>query len=741
MEKSYADVIVDITSEKLDRTFQYRIPEQLKSSVRIGMPVLVPFGRGNRMTNAYVVGITENAQFQEDRMKEIAAVPEHPVGVETRLIALASWMKETYGSAMIQALKTVLPMKQEIKTKQKRTIRLLQTQEEARGLLQECEKKHRTARARVIKALLERGELDYARALKELNITAAVLGPLSERGVISVESEIQYRSPEFPEFDEEPEPILSEEQRHAAGQILEEMNHHMPKPCLVYGITGSGKTRLYMELIDSVLRAGRQVIVLIPEIALTYQIAARFRRRFREKAAVIHSRMSQGERWDAFAQARNGQVQVMVGPRSALFTPFPNLGLIIIDEEHETSYKSEGTPRYHARETAVMRAALEDAAVVMGSATPSLEAYYRCLSGEYRLITLTQRFGNGVLPSVYTVDMREELSQGNTSIISRALRDAIQKRLDNREQTILFLNRRGYAGFLSCRSCGHVAKCPHCDVSLSLHRGGKMVCHYCGYTEAEVSVCPSCGSRFIGAFRAGTQQIEDMVRHMFPQAKVLRMDMDTTRKKDSYSEILSAFSRGDADILIGTQMIVKGHDFPRVTLVGVLAADLSLNADDYRCAERTFQLLVQAVGRAGRGESQGEAFIQTYQPEHYSIRAAVKQDYPAFYQEEIAYRMLMDYPPACAMMAVSGSGEDEEQLALAMQYIRKYIENVNRDDRLSIIGPADAAVSKIQDRYRKVLYLKHPQESYLGAVRTRTEQYMEINAGFRKLYIQFDLHS
>ena len=741
MKKTYADVIVDITSEKLDRTFQYRIPEKLISSVQIGIPVSVPFGRGNRMTNAYVVGITEEAQFQEDKIKDIAAVPRHPVGVETRLIALAFWMKETYGGTMIQALKTVLPMKQEVKTRKKQTIRLLYRREEAQEFLQECENKHRTARARVIKTLLEQGEMDYALARKELNITAAVLRPLLELGIIGLDSETVYRSPKLPFFGEEQEPALSEEQRCAAEQICEEMNKAKRKPGLVYGITGSGKTRLYMELIDSVLQKGKQVIVLIPEIALTYQIAARFRQRFQEKAAIIHSRMSPGERWDAFEQAKNGQVQVMVGPRSALFTPFPKLGLIIIDEEHETSYKSEGTPRYHARETAVMRAEMEDASVVMGSATPSLEAYYRCQTGDYRLLTLTQRFGNGVLPNVYTVDMREELSVGNTSIISRALREAISLRLKRKEQTILFLNRRGYAGFLSCRSCGYVAKCPHCDVSLSLHRGGKMVCHYCGYTAKEITACPSCGSRFIGAFRAGTQQIEDMVRRMFPDAKVLRMDMDTTRKKDGYAGILSAFAGGEADILIGTQMIVKGHDFPGVTLVGVLAADLSLNADDYRCAERTFQLLVQAVGRAGRGTSPGEAFVQTYQPEHYSIRAAVQQDYPAFYQEEIAYRMLMDYPPACAMMAVIGSGEDEEQLAMAMQYIRRYIEGVNKDERLAIIGPADASVSRIQDKYRKVLYLKHPQERYLTAVRARTERYMDVNPGFRNLYIQFDLHS
>lgn len=741
MDKAYADVIVDITSEKLDRTFQYRIPEALLDAVRIGIPVLVPFGRGNRMTNAYVVGITGEAQFQEDKMKDIAAVPPRPVGVETNLIALAFWMKETYGSTMIQALKTVLPMKQEVQNRQKKTICLVQSREEAQAFLKECEKKHRTARARLVKALLEQGELDYAQALKELNLTSAVVKSLADHGIITIDAKTVYRFPKLPKMTEESELPLSKEQQCAAEQIYKEINSTDGRPCLLCGITGSGKTRVYMELIDSVLKKGRQVIVLIPEIALTYQIVGRFRQRFPDKAAVIHSRMSQGERWDAFEQARAGKIQVMVGPRSALFTPFPNLGLIIIDEEHETSYKSEGTPRYHARETAIMRGKLEGASVLLGSATPSVEAYYRCQTGEYRLFTLSQRFGNGVLPRVYTVDMREELREGNTSIVSRALEAAIGERLMRKEQTMLFLNRRGYAGFLSCRSCGYVAKCPHCDVSLSLHRGGNMICHYCGYTAKEVSACPVCGSGYIGAFRAGTQQIEDMIKRMFPQARVLRMDMDTTRKKDGHSQILSAFAGGDADILIGTQMIVKGHDFPRVTLVGVLAADLSLYADDYRCAERTFQLLVQAVGRAGRGESAGEAYIQTYHPEHYSIKAAEKQDYPAFYQEEIAYRMLMDYPPVCAMMAVVGSGEDEEHLAMAMQYIRKYIEAVNKEEKLVIIGPAEASVSKIQDRYRKVLYLKHPLESYLTAVRTETERYIDINPGFRNLYIQFDFQN
>ena len=367
-----------------------------------------------------------------------------------------------------------------------------------------------------------------------------------------------------------------------------------------------------MEMIARVICDGKQAIVLIPEIALTYQTVMRFYKRFGSRISILNSRMSNGERYDQMMRAKDGAIDVMIGPRSALFTPFPNLGLIVIDEEHEPTYKSEQIPRYHARETAIARAELEGASVVLGSATPSLEAFYGAGQGKYELLTLKQRSQKQALPTVHTVDLREELKAGNHSIISRKLQEMMKERLDKKQQVMLFINRRGYAGFIACRSCGHVMKCPHCDVSLSSHKGYKLICHYCGYEESAKDRCPKCGSKHIGGFRAGTQQIEELIRREFPEARVLRMDMDTTKEKDGHEKILETFASEEADILIGTQMIVKGHDFANVTLVGILAADLSLFAGDYQSSERTFQLLTQAAGRAGRGDRPGEVIIQTY---------------------------------------------------------------------------------------------------------------------------------
>ena len=454
--------------------------------------------------------------------------------------------------------------------------------------------------------------------------------------------------------------------------------------------------------------------------------------------SLIHSRMSQGERYDQFERAKEGKISVMIGPRSALFTPFPRLGLILIDEEHEDSYKSEKTPCYHARETAIQRGKMEGAFVVMGSASPSVESYYKAETGAYRLVRLEQRYGGSTLPDVSIVDLREELKTGNRSVFSSLLTGKIQERLKKKEQVILFLNRRGYSGFVTCRSCGHVMKCPHCDVSLTSHRNGRLICHYCGYETADVQKCPVCGSPYIGGFRAGTQQIESLVLKSFPGAKVLRMDADTTRRKDDHEKILSAFGRGEADILIGTQMIVKGHDFPRVTLVGVLAADLSLCSGDYRAGEKTFQLLLQAVGRAGRGERPGEAVIQTYHPDHYCIQAAAAQDYDWFYQEEMAYRSLMDYPPRAAMAAVRGAGKEEEILTRAMDYCRKYIERIYPGKDLTLIGPAPESVAKVQDMYRRVLYMRHQDREILVKIKNALEKYIEVNRGFRNIYIQYD---
>ena len=736
----YADIIVDISHEKLDRSFQYAVPEKLAKQLHVGMVVSIPFGKGNHVRKGYVIALTDKATFEPSRIKEIEGICAGEETTESRLIALAAWMREVYGSTMIQALKSVLPIREKVKEKEIRRVCLAMEEEQAKALLKEWEGSRYKARIRLLKGLLAEKSLEYKEAV-QLGMSAAVKDYFLEQGIARIKSDLVYRSAvHADEMTRQPSLPLTPEQQQAVEIIEKEWSREFPRPVLLHGVTGSGKTRVYMEMIERVLKAGQQAIVLIPEIALTYQTVQRFYGRFGDKVSVINSRLSAGERYDQMRRARNGEVQVMVGPRSALFTPFSNLGLIVIDEEHESTYKSETSPRYHARETAVERARMEGARVLLGSATPSLEAYCRAQNGAYALAELKGRYGERALPEVSVVDLREELKAGNRSILSRSLKEAIEERLSRGEQTMLFLNRRGYAGFVSCRSCGHVMKCPHCDVSLSEHRGGRLICHYCGYQEPKPKSCPACGSPYIGGFQAGTQQIEQVLLREFPGVRVLRMDYDTTRNKGSYEKILAAFGAHEADILVGTQMIVKGHDFPKVTLVGVLAADLSLNGSDYRSAERTFQLLTQAVGRAGRGTRSGQAIIQTYHPEHYSIAAAASQDYKAFYQEEMGYRELLSYPPAAGMLAVLGSCGEEELLGRAMHYLKLFAEKISRGKPLTIIGPAPAAVGKVRDIYRQVLYLKYENTETLIQIKDKLEQYIEVNSGFRKIQIQFDFN-
>ena len=735
----YADIIIDISSDKLDRSFQYCVPAHLEQEIKLGMVVSIPFGNSNQLRKGYVTGLSQEAKVDPSILKEIAGCCSAEETTESRLIALAAWMKENYGSTMIQALKTVLPIKEKIRAKEKRYLSLSISEEKAAEILAQLEKTRFKARTRLLRELLQEKRLDYTTASRELGVAASVVKKLEEQGILHIEyDEVQRNSLNTGDIQKEEPLPLTTEQESAVQCILEEWKSAQPRPVLLEGVTGSGKTQVYMKLIEETLNRGEQAIVLIPEIALTYQTVRRFYARFGEKVSVINSRQSQGERYDQFKRARKGEVQVMVGPRSALFTPFSRLGLIVLDEEHEPSYKSENSPRYHARETAVKRAELEHARVVLGSATPSLEAYSRAVSDEYVLVKLKARYGERPMPKVSIVDLREELKAGNRSILSRELWEGIKRRLESREQIMLFLNRRGYAGFVSCRSCGHVMKCPHCDVSLSEHNNGRLICHYCGYETKKPQVCPECGSPYIGGFKAGTQQIEKVVQDTFPGVRTLRMDFDTTRNKGSYEKILASFAAHEADVLIGTQMIVKGHDFPDVTLVGVIAADLSLNADDYRCGERTFQLLCQAVGRCGRGKKPGEAVIQTYHPDHYSIQAAAVQDYEAFYEEEMSYRELMDYPPAAHMMAVLGSCPEEELLIQAMHYLQLYINRIYKKKDLHVIGPAYASVGKVKDIYRQVIYLKHEDYGTLVRIRDQMEKYIEINSGFRKIYIQFD---
>lgn len=735
----YADIIIDISSDKLDRSFQYMVPERLEQEIKVGMVVSIPFGNASQLRKGYVTGFSKEPKIASGKLKEICEICSGEETTESRLIALAAWMKENYGSTMIQALKTVLPIQEKIKAKERRYICLNISEDEGYQILADLEKTRFRARTRLLKELLEKKRLDSVQASKKLGATSAVIKKMQEQGIIRIEyDEILRNSMDTSDIPAENQMLLTQEQEIAVQQIREEWEKQSPRPVLIEGVTGSGKTQVYMKLIEWTISRGEQAIVLIPEIALTYQTVRRFYARFGDKVSVINSRQSQGERYDQFKRAKRGEVQVMIGPRSALFTPFGNLGLIVIDEEHEPSYKSESSPRYHARETAIKRAELEHARVVLGSATPSVEAYSQAKKGAYGLVRLNARYGSRPMPQVSIVDLREELKAGNRSVLSRELREKMKARFEKKEQVMLFLNRRGYAGFVSCRSCGQVMKCPHCDVALSEHNNDRLLCHYCGYETRKPQACPVCGSPYIGGFKAGTQQIEKVVRETFTGVRTLRMDFDTTRTKGSYEKILASFAKHEADVLIGTQMIVKGHDFPDVTLVGVVAADLSLNAEDYRCAERTFQLLCQAAGRGGRGEKPGEAVIQTYQPDHYSIQAAAVQDYQAFYEEEMSYRMLLDYPPAAHMLAVLGSGPEDELLVQAMHYLKLYVQRIYKKNDLHVIGPAYAAVGKVKDIYRQVIYLKHEDYQVLVWIKDQLEKYIEINSGFRKLYIQFD---
>ena len=732
----YANIIIDITHEKLDKIFQYAVPSRLEGTLAAGCEVEVPFGKGNRLTKGYVIGFAEQCDYDPAKIKEIQDISQKGIAIEGKLVALAAWMKDHYGGTMIQALKMVLPIRQQEKEKVKKKLRLLLDETEGREKLEYYLHKNQRARARLLAALLDDPVLDYELVNKKLNIPLSVVRALEEQGVAALESERVYRNP-VKHREEAPKPItFTEEQQYAVDRFWEDYEKGRYGTYLIHGVTGSGKTEVYIEMIRRVVLRGRQAIMLIPEIALTFQTVMRFYRCFGDRVSIMHSRLSAGERYDQMMRAKEGNIDVMIGPRSALFTPFPNLGLVVIDEEHENTYKSEQVPRFHARETAIARAEMEQASVVLGSATPSLEAMYRARAGSYRLLELKNRSGQQELAQVHTVDLRKELKDGNRSILSIRLQELMEDRLEKKEQIMLFLNRRGYAGFVSCRECGYVAKCPHCDVSLSSHRNKKLVCHYCGYEEEKSDTCPECGSRHIGEFRAGTQQIEDIVKARFSEARVLRMDMDTTREKDGHEKILAAFANEEADVLVGTQMIVKGHDFPNVTLVGVLAADLSLNDNDYRAGERTFQLLTQAAGRAGRGQKPGEVVIQTYRPDHYSILRAASQDYDAFYEEEILYREMGGYPPAVHMMAVLITSPCEEK---AQALAGRVAELIRRDapGALTVTGPARASIGKINDIYRFVIYCKAAEYELLIRIKDRVEEKIDPPS-LKQESLQFD---
>ena len=716
----YAQIIIDISHGRLDRPFTYRIPEALQNDLCLGSLVVVPFGKGDTKRKGYVIGFSNTCEYPDGKLKEIEAIASGGTDVTgDNAVRLALWMKQRYGSTMAVALRTVLTSRKQAKPCEHRSIHLLLSKEDAEKKRHEFAMKHQVARERLLRELMEAPDQPYSLIIQKLHVTAPVIAALKKQGILEVRTETFLRNPVSIEKCEEAGIRLSPEQRAISEGVLQDFEalqegKDIPRVSLIHGITGSGKTEVYIAIIEEIVKRGRQAIMLIPEISLTYQTLMRFYRHFGDRVSVMNSTLSESEKSDQFERARRGEIDVIIGPRSALFTPFPRIGAIIMDEEHESSYKNESMPKYHTREVAEKIASMQNGVVVLGSATPSLESYYQAKEGKYRLYELSRRLTGGTLPSVEITDLREELRAGNHSILSRRLSELVSDRLAKGQQTMLFLNRRGFSGFVSCRSCGFVPKCPHCSVSLSLHRGGRLLCHYCGYEEPMPDKCPECGSPYISGFQAGTEQAESFLSRQFPKARILRMDADTTRTKGSYEKILSSFANEEADILIGTQMIVKGHDFPNVTLVGILLADQSLNASDYRSAERTFQLLTQAAGRAGRGKYPGDVVIQTYEPEHYSIVHAAHQNYEEFYREEMVYRKLLRYPPAEHLLAIQIISRSEEHASLFAHKTRALLEQLTAEareknpDRLLFIGPAPAVLEKLRDEYRYVIYVKSP---------------------------------
>ena len=692
----FAKIIIDSSAQAVDRAFTYRIPEALKESLRPGMRVAVPFGNGQKPRAGYVIGLSNTADFEPAKLKTIVSLLPRALTADEEMIRLAVFLAEEYGCTMNQALKTVLPVRSSVRNNRRRGNPV----------------------ARI--SMLNEGEKQ------------------TEPPVLNDEQTAVYNK-------------LRAEMEDLFAQKENTPDSSAARPALLYGITGSGKTLLYIRLIQYALSMGREAIVLIPEISLTYQTVSTLSAQFGDDVAILHSRLSAGERYEQYVRARNGALRVMVGPRSAVFAPFSHLGLIIIDEEHEASYQSDTTPRYDVRFVAAKRAELSGAKLLLGSATPSLDSYTRALCGKYGLYRLTKRAVKGAsLPSVHLCDLREELRNGNHSMFSAKLSALMEECLAKKEQMMLFMNRRGYAGFVSCRSCGYVVKCPHCDVSLTVHNdwyydrqngkreGALLCCHYCGYTEPMPTSCPSCQSPYIAPFGAGTQKLELAVHRAFPKARILRMDADSTRKKGAHEEILAAFRRGDADILVGTQMIVKGHDFPRVTLVGIVAADLSLNTPEYDAAERTFQLITQAAGRAGRGTKPGDVVIQSYDPAHYAIQTAAAQNYAAFYAREMSYRRLMQYPPFTELLFIRLQADDETVLEEAANWLFHALSQETETLCAQIIGPCKASLYKLNDNYRKILYIKHPNHAIIIQIRETAKRLAAESRFGKRLYLSFD---
>lgn len=774
MYQKYAQVILAVTHNKVDRIFDYGVPKEWEDVLCVGGRVIVPFGQKNVRTEGYVMGILEETKVPKNKIKavldvlddgrpvftpvtlELAKIMKQryfctlsqclwaimPTGIRTKNIwyaqlqhnyttglieqekEIVSYLQEKNGTMPLQDLesafgnryqhtiqtlkeKGVLQFRQKtLQSKYKKEKRYVKLTEDAVLLAQAIEKaekeKRLSGQRKVLEILQEVKKISIEDLKQKTGVTQSPIQTLLQKGVLLEEREQEKRDVFCLEDFKPSKPFTpTTEQKQALEQMLAERKKEKKRPVVLHGVTGSGKTELYMQLVQEVLNDGKQAIVLVPEISLTPQIMERFISRFGDVVSVTHSRLSVGERLDQWRKARDGEISVIIGARSALFLPFSNVGVIIMDEAHESSYYSDTTPKYNARDVAKDLADLTGALLVMGSATPDLESYHKAIMGEYLLVELKERAKGNVLPHTTIVDMRKELEEGNRSPFSRVLQEAIRENLVQKRQTMLFLNRRGYATFVSCRKCGEAMTCPDCNVTYTYHaKENILLCHYCGRQEKVPKHCPACGSSYIRYFGTGTQKIEEETKKLFPNARILRMDLDTTSQKNSHAKILETFGKGEADILIGTQMIAKGHDFPNVTLVGILAADLALNANNYTAAENCFQLVTQAAGRAGRDALAGEVYIQTYQPEHPAIQTAAAQDYEGFYAQEILLRQAMEYPPFTNLFSVLITGEKEQEVVEAAQKLWALMEHFKERANCTVLSPSPASLPKFRGEYR-----------------------------------------
>ncbi len=736
---AYCEVIVEIAHEQVDRVFTYRVPEGM--ALQPGMRVMVPFGP--RKVEGYVIRLLNRCDLPEARVKDVLRpLEDYPV-LLPHMMELAVWLREQAHCPLVEALRLLIPAQMRGERIKERT-EAWYALSDAIDDIDECVQKQRRApkRQKILRAL-EGGALSRAQLAERVSEPGEALRALLELGLVQQFEEEVLRRP-YGEMTTEPtaEPPLTEQQQRVLAELYPAMERGEGR-FLLHGVTGSGKTEVFIRAAKRCLEQGRTAIVLVPEIALTPQMVDWFRARFGQSGAVLHSRLTPGQRFDEWRRVRRGEARVVIGARSAIFAPASNLGLIIVDEEHETTYLSDRTPRYDAREVAERRCEAEGATLILASATPSMRSFDRALAGELTLLEMPGRVLGRPMPEVMLVDMREELAAGNKSVFSGALMEALSECLRQGEQAMLFINRRGYNTFVKCRQCGYVVKCAQCDVSMTFHQlGGEMRCHYCGAKKPPPSACPACGSGSIRYFGAGTQLVEEAVKKYFPRVPVLRMDNDTTRSRDAHYDILSRFRSGEARILIGTQMIAKGLDFPNVTVVGVVAADATLNLPDYRSAERTFQLVTQVAGRAGRAEKPGRVVVQTYEPEHYCIQAASRQDYRAFFEEEMTYRRRRAYPPYATMCRLLIEGADEARVRETAMALREQMEAFFQKhpwlrEQVLLEEAMEAPVKVLRGKSRYQLFyklIKQPAEEILQKLSElaqiewpQTQVYAEVN--------------